>query len=159
MAREHLAFSEHRGSSRARSARNSITMTTLLSRLGLPIPAIVTAALLASCAGGSSPEPLYGDMTEGDVKLAAHAAQDALEHTVNGETRTWRNPATGSEGAFTPQRTYLSKAGLYCRDYRERLVVSQRSATYRNTACRSPEGVWRWVSQATGGAEHRLKAG
>lgn len=134
-------------------------MRTLLSRLRPSLPAIVTAAFLAGCAGNSTPEPLYGDMTEGDVTLAASAAQDALEHTVNGETRTWRNPATGSEGAFTPQRTYLSKAGLYCRDYRERLVVSRRSATYLNTACRSPDGVWRWVSQASGGAEPRLKAG
>jgi surface antigen len=90
-------------------------------------------------------EPLHVDLTDSDIALAVTAMQATFEHASHGESRTWRNRETGHAGTVTPQRTYLSEAGSYCRDYQETLTVDGRSEMYSSTACRDAEGMWRWV--------------
>jgi surface antigen len=112
---------------------------------GLSIPLVIAGAALVGCAGASALKPLHADLTESDITLAATTREAALEHARHGETRTWLNPETGHSGAVMPQRTYLSEAGLYCRDYQETLTVHGQSATYLSTACRETEGMWHWI--------------
>lgn len=115
-------------------------------RIGWPISLVIAVAALVGCAGPpASKPPLHADLTESDIMLAAATMDAALEHASHGETRTWRNPETGHAGAVMPRRTYLSEAGLYCRDYQETLTLDGRSATYESTACRDAEGTWRWI--------------
>jgi surface antigen len=106
-------------------------MRNLAHRIGRPVPLVIAVATLAGCAGPPASKPLlHADLSEGDIMLAATTMDAALEHASHGETRTWRNPGTGHAGAVMPRRTYLSEAGLYCRDYQETLTVNDRSATY-----------------------------
>ena len=112
---------------------------------GLPFAIVLGFAALAGCATDRASKPLYADLTDSDVTLAATTINAALEHASHGQTRTWHNPETAHAGVVTPQRTYLSKAGFYCRDYQETLTVDGRSETYSNTACRDADGLWRWV--------------
>jgi surface antigen len=106
---------------------------------------VITFAAFAGCAGPPAPKLLHADLTDSDVTLAAISMEAALEHASHGETHTWRNPDTGHAGAVMPQRTYLSEAGAYCRDYQETLTIDGRSASYESTACRDAEGMWWWI--------------
>jgi surface antigen len=106
---------------------------------------VITFVAVVGCAGPPAPELLHADLTDREVTLAAATMEAALEHASHGETYIWRNPETGHSGAVRPQRTYLSEAGAYCRDYQETLTMDGRSASYESTACRDAEGIWRWV--------------
>jgi surface antigen len=114
-------------------------------RRDLSVLLIIAICVLVSCAGPPASKPLHVNLTDSDIALAATAMQATLEHESTGETRTWRNPETGHAGAMMPQRTYLSEAGFYCRDYQETLSVDGRSETYADTACRDADGIWRWI--------------
>jgi surface antigen len=109
------------------------------------VPLMIAVVALVRCTGATTPKPVHADLSETDVTLAVATIEAALEHANYGETHTWRNPETGNAGAVTPQHTYVSGAGSYCRDYQETLTVNERSATYDNTACRDADGMWRWV--------------
>jgi len=105
------------------------------------------AALLGGCANtttgpASTDEPLYMQMTDEDVRLADTTLQRALETQISGVTVYWRNGATGHYGAVTPERTYNTAGGTYCRAYREQISVVERSATYTDRACRNSDGIW-----------------
>lgn len=102
--------------------------------------------VLGACTtlAGGDPE-LYGRMSESDVTLAARLVQTALENAPDGATRSWSNDTTGNRGTITPVRTYLSGGGLYCREYREELVVEGESGRFRHTACRDTDARWRWI--------------
>lgn len=108
--------------------------------------------LLGSCADGGEIartlglEPtLYERMTDADVAQAAQTMQDALENARNGETRPWSNAESGNAGGITPTRTFVTDAGVFCRDYRETLTIGGDSAERVNTACRNDDGKWVWV--------------
>jgi len=110
-------------------------------------PTLLLLALMSGCATtGSLPdttiEPLYMRMTDEDVRLADSVVQRALESQRSGSTLYWRNPSTGHYGAITPERTYRTKGGTYCRAYREQLAVGENSATYTDRACRDSDGFW-----------------
>jgi len=104
-------------------------------------------ALITGCANMGSPvattdEPLYMRMSDEDVHLADATVQQALESQQSGSSLYWRNSTTGHYGAITPQRTYRTADGTYCREYREQLTVGTRSATYTDQACRGSNGLW-----------------
>jgi surface antigen len=117
----------------------------LAARLRQRFAVILASAAVAACVGAAPSKPLHADLTESDVTLAASTMQASLEHASHGESRAWRNPETGHSGAVTPQRTYLSEAGFYCRDYQETLTVDGQTATYSGTACRDAGDTWRWI--------------
>ena len=110
-----------------------------------PCAIVLGVAALAGCAAAPASKPLHADLTDSDVSLAVTTMNAVLEHERYGETRTWYNPETGHAGAVMPQRTYLSKAGAYCREYQETLTVNRRSETYSSTGCRDADGIWRWI--------------
>ncbi len=93
----------------------------------------------------AGPAGVYEDMHETDVALAVQAMQQALETGRKGEAVRWINEETGNTGSVTPQRTFVTDLGVFCRDYAEALTVDETSAVIENTACRTGEGAWNWV--------------
>ena len=89
---------------------------------------------------------LYDAMADTDVALAAAAMQSALETRRNGEPVRWTNDETGNRGAITPQRTFVTDRGVFCRVYLEEITVGGDSDAVENTACRADDGNWTWVS-------------
>ena len=89
---------------------------------------------------------LFEYMSGEDVLLADRILQDALETAASGQPMTWSNPQSGNSGIVVPIRTFrLDMKGVYCRDYKEILTILGRSETYRDTACRFDEGIWKLV--------------
>ncbi len=112
--------------------------------IGLGALAILALASCTALGTGGDPGA-YARLTDYDVNLAAHALQDTLESAGDGETRSWRNYMSGTEGAITPTRTYVSEGGYFCRDYRERLTVAGDASEFRHSACRNDAGRWVWL--------------
>lgn len=94
----------------------------------------------------ADPADLYGEMSDDDVKLAVAAMRVALETKPRAQSVKWTNDATGNQGSFTPLRTFITDRGVFCRDYDERLTIGGRDGMVHNTACRSDDGAWIWVS-------------
>ena len=90
-------------------------------------------------------EPFYSKMSHGDVRLAAAAVQGTLEAAEDDAARGWSNRYSGNSGMVTPLKTYLTDAGMFCRDYRETIVIKDRAESYLNRACRDEGGVWHWI--------------
>jgi surface antigen len=44
-----------------------------------------------------------------------------------------------------PTRTYMSDSGHFCREYREELMVGDRSGTFHHAACRDENARWVWL--------------
>ena len=82
-------------------------------------------------------------MSEVDIALADQAVQKALENARSGAAVKWHNDTNGAAGSITPLRTYRTAAGVFCRDYREVLTIGSASERYRDTACRSEDGLWK----------------
>ena len=75
-------------------------------------------------------------------QLALQTRIEALERMLSGDTLTWANEGSGSEGSITPLRTYQTPDGRWCREYHER-TSSQTSEDERlSIACRDSEGRW-----------------
>jgi surface antigen len=110
------------------------------------LPPLAVVLLLGACAGmtGGDPE-LYRRLTDRDVALAAGLLQETLEGAPDGATRSWLNQDSGHRGTITPTRTYLSTAGIFCRDYREELVLGEQSGRFDHAACRDDSAGWRWL--------------
>lgn len=111
--------------------------------------ALTLVVLLAGCAGSGdtvrSAPPLYLEMTDDDIRLADATVQDTLEHVASASSREWRNVRSGHSGSVTPTSTYVSQAGLYCREFTETLTIGERRERYRQEACRDVDGQWKPV--------------
>ncbi len=86
--------------------------------------------------------PLYTSLTDEDVRLADNSLQHSLNTLPSNQQGRWHNAISSNSGSITPLRTYKSKTGYYCRDYKEQIRISKRQATYSETACRSSNGNW-----------------
>ncbi len=91
---------------------------------------------------GEPSEPLYSRMTDEDESLARATVQVALETGLDNATRTWSNKNSGSAGKVTPVKTFMTDAGVFCRDYRETISIGDASESYLKTACRDEGSVW-----------------
>ena len=112
-------------------------------RILLPLAMVL---MLDACAGLTGSDPaLYQALADSDVRLASRTMQGALEGAPDGATRSWTNDQTGHRGSLTPTRTYVSDSGYFCREYREELVVGERSGTFHNAACRDETARWVWL--------------
>lgn len=70
------------------------------------------------------------------------AAYRAFEHTPSGQPVEWRDPDSRNYGSYTPQRTYRTTQGTYCREYSQFVVIDGREERAYGTACRQPDGTW-----------------
>ena len=72
------------------------------------------------------------------------ALQDALETSESGQAVEWWNVHNGERGMVRPLRTYMSAAGIPCREYVLVAVHGNHgSETARAVACRDIDGVWK----------------
>lgn len=88
----------------------------------------------------------YAFLTEGDRAVAWQVRQTALEKRKSGETENWQSTSTGMRGSVTPTRTWKTEAGIFCREFEERLGTSpDRMELTTASACRGSDGIWRSV--------------
>jgi len=105
------------------------------------------AAIAASVVGGMLLGGLAGNLLdERDKRLAAEAAQKALEATPTGNSVAWNNPDSGHSGTITPTKTYQASSGSYCREYQTIVIVNGKEEKGYGTACRQPDGSWKLVN-------------
>jgi surface antigen len=71
----------------------------------------------------------------------ANCTNQTLERAPDGQVVHWKNPDTGYQYAVTPYKSYQRDDGRYCRDYTT-VVQSSKTNQYRQTACRSDQGLW-----------------
>lgn len=81
-----------------------------------------------------------------DQAHAGRAEYQALEYTPAGAEVGWRNPDSGHYGSVTPQRTYQTSSGQYCREYSHNATVDGYVERVHGTACRDEYGNWRAVN-------------
>jgi surface antigen len=128
-----------------------------------PTIAMLTALLLAACAGDSGPQQtgsvaysatpsnkvaaagvlgngLGANLDEPDRQRAFAAEMQALEQGEPGEPVGWRG-TSGRYGTVVPGAHYDTR-GVRCRDYSHTIYVDGRPQTARATACRNPDGTW-----------------
>lgn len=112
-------------------------------------PAVLAAALgifwhTAATADIGIFRPLTAGMETHDIELATAAIHDALVFNASRATLAWVNQASGNSGSVTPLRTYRTRAGFYCRDFRVTLASSRYGDTSAlRTACRDRDGQWK----------------
>ncbi len=103
---------------------------------------IAAGVILGGLLGGA-----VGNMLDQrDKKLANQAANKALESAPSGTATAWKNPDSGHSGTVTPQRTYQTTSGQYCREYTQTINVGGQKQTSYGTACRQPDGQWKIVN-------------
>jgi len=100
---------------------------------------IVAGAALGGLTGGF----IGNSLDDRDRRLAAVAAQQALEDNRTGQAATWRNPDSGHGGTIVPTRTYQAAGGQYCREFQQSVTIDGKRQDAYGTACRQPDGSWR----------------
>ena len=111
--------------------------------------AVFGVSVLGACASPdisrstTENKPTPPQMTSGDIALANRTFQQALEKSASGKRLSWQNSGTGHTGSITPQKTYRAQNGLYCRVFDETVTMTKDSESFRNTACRDRDGVWK----------------
>jgi surface antigen len=103
---------------------------------------IAAGVILGGLLGGA----VGNVLDQRDRKLAQQAAQKSLESAPSGSTTAWKNPDNGNSGTVTPNRTYQTANGQYCREYTQTINVGGKKQTSYGTACRQPDGQWKIVS-------------
>jgi surface antigen len=70
----------------------------------------------------------------------------ALEQAPDGQVIAWTDPDRGVRYAVTPQDTWQTDAGRYCREYTAQGSVGGGAVQTFGTACRQPDGSWRLMN-------------
>lgn len=104
--------------------------------------AVGAGALLGALVGSS----IGRTMDEVDRMRMEETTQGALETNRDYTTSSWVNPNTGVSGTVTPQETYRTNSGQYCREYTQTVTIDGRREEAYGTACRQPDGSWQIVS-------------
>jgi len=104
--------------------------------------AVGAGAVLGGLVGSS----VGRSLDDVDKMKIQNTTQQALENQPDQTTSTWSNPNTGHSGTVTPQRTYESTEGSYCREYTQTVDIGGSKEEAYGTACRQPDGTWKIVS-------------
>ena len=96
--------------------------------------------------GSDSTLRSYAFLTEGDRAISWQVCQTALEKRKSGETENWQSTTTEMRGSVTPTHTWKTEAGIFCREFEERLGTSPNGMELTTaSACRGSDGLWRSV--------------
>lgn len=68
----------------------------------------------------------------------------ALEHAPDGRSIGWQSG--DQQYSVTPQNTYKTADGQYCREYQMQINMNGREQPISGTACRQSDGSWRIVN-------------
>jgi surface antigen len=101
-----------------------------------------TAAIILGTIAGAA---IGGSVGKSMADVDRLKTAEALEGAKSGTTTSWKNPDSGNEYVFTPQRSYKTNSGP-CRDYTINAVVSGKKEKINGTACRQPDGSWQTQS-------------
>ncbi len=107
------------------------------------LAATAAGTLLGALAGSE----IGKSLDRADRLAMEQTTQSTLETAPTGTASTWRNPDSGHSGTVTPTRTYQSRAGEQCREYRQTVMVGNREEEAYGTACRRADGSWEVVSR------------
>ena len=85
-------------------------------------------------------------LDKADETYLTNNAQSSLETAPTGITSSWANPDSGNSGSLTPTNTYQTAAGQNCREYHSTVTIDGQTEDVYGTACREPDGSWRFVN-------------
>ena len=102
----------------------------------------LVGAAIGTLAGALIGQDAGRTLDRADRLYMQEAAQQSLETTPSGRAEVWVNPDTGNSGAVTPTRTFKSRDGRYCREYRQTINVGGEQQQAYGTACRQTDGSW-----------------
>lgn len=85
-----------------------------------------------------------------DRALHERTAGQALATAGDGQTVTWTNPDTGSQGMVRPTRSYTAADGKPCREYRASVARSQDVFSGAGLACQQADGRWQVLADEMG---------
>ena len=85
-------------------------------------------------------------LDEIDRMKANEAIQRARTARI-GESIHWNNPRSGNSGSITPVRNGQSESGLFCREFRQEVVVGGKRSHAYGIACRQDDGTWRVLQE------------
>jgi len=102
------------------------------------LAAVGAGVLLGGLLGGE----IGASLDRADHAYAIETANYGLETVPSGNSVSWSNPDSGHYGDFTPQSTYQTSNGQYCREYQQTVTVGGRIERSYGTACRRPDGSW-----------------
>lgn len=100
---------------------------------------------IGTLAGALIGQEIGRSLDQADRLAMENTAQESLEYSRTGRSRTWRNPDSGHSGSFTPTRTYRGEEGRYCREYTQTVMIGGEEHKAYGTACRQPDGSWKIV--------------
>ena len=104
--------------------------------------AVGAGALLGAFVGNQ-----VGKSLDRADKLAMQqSTQQALEVGQSGAPVAWRNPDSGHSGTVTPQPSYETASGTYCREFQQTVTIDGQTQSAYGTACRQPDGSWKIVN-------------
>jgi surface antigen len=96
--------------------------------------------------GGLLGSEVGKSLDQADQVYAERNAQGSLESAPSGQSSTWANPDSGHSGSFTPTQTYATDEGQPCREYHSTVTIDGQTEDVYGTACREPDGSWRFVN-------------
>ncbi len=99
-----------------------------------------TAATIAGAILGAL---IGGNIGRAMDQVDQNCIGQALERAETGRTVVWRNPDNGGDYRVTPNETYQSAGGEYCREYTTTVVIGGQTERAHGRACRQPDGSWR----------------
>lgn len=85
-----------------------------------------------------------------DRALHDRTAGQALAAAGDGETVTWSNPETGSQGMVRPTRSYTAADGKPCREYRASVARAQDVFSGAGLGCQQADGRWQVIADEMG---------
>ena len=96
--------------------------------------------------GGLLGSEVGKSLDKADQAYLANNAQSTLETAPTGMSSSWVNPDSGNSGSLTPTNTYASATGQPCREYVSTVTIDGQTEEVHGTACREPDGTWRFVN-------------
>lgn len=120
------------------------------SWFGLPqLSAALALTLVAAFCGYFVAELRFdqklGELTFVRSEDRAHlekAIAEALESRPSGQAVEWRNPNSGTGGEVVPLRTFKTRHGQWCREFRETVFQNGIQEERHGIACREASGGW-----------------
>jgi surface antigen len=105
-------------------------------------PAIAAGIALLLGIGIGHSVHMEGVSAEAVTNAAVHRLlQDALDHSLSGQSVSWTDPTTHQTTTVEPLHTYFVDR-TFCREYRQIFDARQDDKTMYGLACRTPEGTW-----------------
>jgi hypothetical protein len=117
-------------------SRILLTISLVLSMWLASTPAAYSAGLLFL---RDAPVRFF---SEEDWRLFKNAIQDTLGNVPDGETSSWQNRVTGSEGAMKPLKTYHHN-GTTCRSLEMLNRAAGRTGQSVFEFCKQADGAWK----------------